>query len=100
MFFTTSSGFCRLWKYYLTISEITFRYLATTVFQIQLAKSQDAVPLTRNYIGELKSGFAKSEPCADTRLLRRRRLRRAKIFRLIHRKESLSPFSPTQKTVP
>lgn len=54
--------FCRLWEYYLTISEITFRYLATTVFQIQLAKSQDAVPLTRDYIGELESGFAKSEP--------------------------------------
>lgn len=42
--------FCRMWEYYLAISEASFRYLATTVFQIQLAKRQDAVPLTRDYI--------------------------------------------------
>ena len=51
--------FCRLWEYYLTISEITFRHLATTVFQIQLSKAQDAVPLTRNYISELEAELAK-----------------------------------------
>ncbi len=51
--------FCRLWEYYLTVSEITFRYLATTVFQFQLTKAQDAVPLTRDYIGELEAELAK-----------------------------------------
>jgi len=42
--------FCRMWEYYLAVSEVSFRHLATTVFQIQLAKRQDAVPLTRDYI--------------------------------------------------
>ncbi len=42
--------FCRMWEYYLAISEVSFRHLASTVFQIQLAKSQDAVPLARDYI--------------------------------------------------
>lgn len=47
--------FCRMWEYYLASSEISFRYLSTAVFQIQLAKQQTAVPLTRNYIQELES---------------------------------------------
>ena len=46
--------FFRLWEYYLAISEIGFRYHDTTVFQIQIARSQDAVPLTRDYITRLE----------------------------------------------
>ena len=46
--------FFRLWEYYLAISEIGFRYLDTTVFQIQIARSQDAVPLTRDYMTSLE----------------------------------------------
>jgi len=42
--------FCRMWEYYLAISEVSFRHLATTVFQIQLARRQETVPLTRDYI--------------------------------------------------
>ena len=42
--------FCRMWEYYLAASEVSFRYLGLVVFQIQLAKRQDAVPLTRDYI--------------------------------------------------
>jgi len=42
--------FCRMWEFYLVASEIAFRYLETVVFQIQLAKRQDAVPFTRNYM--------------------------------------------------
>ena len=42
--------FCRMWDYYLAASEASFRYLDLVVFQIQLAKCQDVVPLTRNYI--------------------------------------------------
>jgi len=44
--------FCRMWEYYLAASEVCFRYLGLVVFQIQLAKSQDAVPLTRDYIND------------------------------------------------
>ncbi len=42
--------FCRMWELYLTASELAFRLLDHMVFQIQLAKRRDAVPLTRDYI--------------------------------------------------
>jgi len=42
--------FCRMWEYYLAASEVAFRHLNSVVFQIQLAKRQDAVPLTRDYL--------------------------------------------------
>ena len=42
--------FCRMWEYYLAASEVAFRFLDLVVFQIQLAKRQDAAPLTRDYI--------------------------------------------------
>ncbi|NOX40916.1 MAG: class I SAM-dependent methyltransferase [Alphaproteobacteria bacterium] len=44
--------FCRMWDYYLTLSEAAFRHGDHYVFQIQLARRRDAVPLTRDYIGE------------------------------------------------
>ncbi len=42
--------FCRLWEFYLASAELSFRRLGHMVFQAQLAKRQDAVPLTRDYI--------------------------------------------------
>lgn len=42
--------FCRMWEFYLAASEAAFRHLGLVVFQIQLARRQDAVPLTRNYL--------------------------------------------------
>ncbi|CAD5291250.1 SAM-dependent methyltransferase [Bosea sp. 62] len=42
--------FARLWEYYLAVSELAFRYQGMMVFQIQVARRQDAVPLTRAYI--------------------------------------------------
>ncbi len=42
--------FARMWEYYLAASEVSFRYLRNVVYQIQLTKRQDAVPLTRNYL--------------------------------------------------
>ena len=42
--------FCRMWEWYLIASELAFRRLGHMVFQLQLAKRQDAVPLTRDYI--------------------------------------------------
>ena len=44
--------FCRMWRYYLVASEMTFREGRQCVFQMQLARRQDAVPLTRDYITE------------------------------------------------
>lgn len=49
--------FCRMWEYYLTASEIAFRNLGFMVFQIQFTKSLNAIPLTRDYIGEQERKF-------------------------------------------
>ena len=42
--------FCRMWEFYLTGCELSFRRMDQLVFQIQIARRQDAVPLTRGYI--------------------------------------------------
>jgi cyclopropane-fatty-acyl-phospholipid synthase len=42
--------FCRMWEYYLSISELAFRYRGHMVFQLQLAKRIDTVPITRDYM--------------------------------------------------
>ncbi len=42
--------FCRMWEYYLTAAEMSFRYWHNNVFHIQLAKRVGTVPLTRDYI--------------------------------------------------
>jgi len=42
--------FCRMWRYYLKASEVTFRNNRQCVFQMQLAGRQEAVPLTRDYL--------------------------------------------------
>ena len=44
--------FCRMWRYYLTACEISFRHYQHVVFQVQITKEQEAVPLTRNYLYE------------------------------------------------
>lgn len=44
--------FCRMWEFYLIIGEIGFRYGKQVVFQVQLTKSQTALPVTRDYIHE------------------------------------------------
>nr|WP_314525337.1 cyclopropane-fatty-acyl-phospholipid synthase family protein [uncultured Brevundimonas sp.] len=44
--------FCLMWEFYLAMSETAFRYQEIAVFQVQLARRQEAVPLTRNYIAE------------------------------------------------
>ena len=47
--------FCRMWDFYLAASEIAFRHRDHMVFQLQLARKIDAVPLTRDYIGPAES---------------------------------------------
>ena len=42
--------FCRMWRYYLIACEISFRHYQQVVFQVQISKKQEAVPLTRNYL--------------------------------------------------
>ncbi len=42
--------FCRMWEFYLAGSEVAFRHQDHMVAQIQLARRQDAAPLTREYM--------------------------------------------------
>jgi len=50
--------FCRMWEFYLCVSEIAFRYRGHMVFQLQLTKKIDAAPLTRDYIGQAERRMA------------------------------------------
>ncbi len=52
--------FCRMWEFYLMTSELSFRHQGQMVFQIQLAKRGDAVPITRDYI----TAFEQAHPLA------------------------------------
>jgi len=42
--------FCRMWEFYLIVSEYSFRYSKNMNFQIQLAKNVNALPMTRDYM--------------------------------------------------
>jgi cyclopropane-fatty-acyl-phospholipid synthase len=44
--------FCRMWEFYLVTSEYSFRHLKHVVFQVQVSKALDTLPLTRDYIGD------------------------------------------------
>jgi cyclopropane-fatty-acyl-phospholipid synthase len=52
--------FCRMWEFYLAGSEATFRWGGHMVFQIQMSKRVDAVPLTRDYMYETERQIAKA----------------------------------------
>ncbi len=43
---------CRVWEFYLTACETAFEVADLVVFQLQLAKRNDRVPLTRDYLYE------------------------------------------------
>jgi cyclopropane-fatty-acyl-phospholipid synthase len=50
--------FCRMWETYLVGSELSFRNQGMLVFQMQLAKAVDTVPLTRDYIVDFERAHA------------------------------------------
>ncbi len=56
--------FCRMWEFYLAAAEAFFRRQDGMVFQIQLARRRDAVPLTRDYLAEAERTAAWPEPVA------------------------------------
>jgi cyclopropane-fatty-acyl-phospholipid synthase len=53
--------FCRMWEYYLAAAECGFRYGGLVVFQVQLAKRQNVVPLTRDYIAAYEASLRERE---------------------------------------
>ena len=44
--------FCRMWEFYLAGAECAFRFEGECVFQLQLARKHDAVPITRDYLAD------------------------------------------------
>ncbi len=50
--------FCRMWEFYLAGCEAGFRHGGLMVFQIQIAKRLDTVPLTRDYNRRARICFA------------------------------------------
>jgi cyclopropane-fatty-acyl-phospholipid synthase len=54
--------FCRMWEFYLAGAEMAFRHESQVVYQIQIAKRVDALPLTRDYMmqprGDTKAAAA------------------------------------------
>jgi cyclopropane-fatty-acyl-phospholipid synthase len=53
--------FARMWEFYLGASEMAFRNQNMMNFQIQLAKRQGIVPMTRNYIHQEEVGLRTKE---------------------------------------
>ncbi|MBL6597992.1 MAG: class I SAM-dependent methyltransferase [Alphaproteobacteria bacterium] len=54
--------FCRMWEFYLLGCEAAFRHGVLMVFQIQLAKSLETVPLTRDYIHDFERARLGEQP--------------------------------------
>jgi cyclopropane-fatty-acyl-phospholipid synthase len=46
-----------MWEFYLAVSEAGFRYQDLMNFQFQIARHQEAVPLTRDYIGQAEAAL-------------------------------------------
>jgi len=72
--------FCRMWEFYLACCEAAFRFQNVAVFQIQIARSIETVPLTRSYIGERyealrlrEQGRAQEGPSSEPVPLRKQR---------------------------
>ena len=42
--------FCRMWEFYLIVSELSFRHGKHMVFQIQLTRKVGTLPLQRDYM--------------------------------------------------
>ena len=56
--------FCRMWEFYLAASEAAFRNGPMMVFQLQLSRRRDAVPLTRDYIADWEHRNVRAEDVA------------------------------------
>jgi cyclopropane-fatty-acyl-phospholipid synthase len=50
--------FCRMWEYYMASAEMGFRYGDQVVFQLQIVKRFDALPITRDYIAQAEAAHA------------------------------------------
>ncbi|MDQ0510146.1 SAM-dependent methyltransferase [Ancylobacter amanitiformis] len=53
--------FVRMFEFYLAASEMAFRHQGMMVFQVQLAKREGVVPLTRTYIPQAEAALMRME---------------------------------------
>ena len=56
--------FCRMWEFYLAASEAAFRHQDLVVFQIQMIKNPEALPITRDYMVTDEARLARNEQAA------------------------------------
>ncbi len=68
--------FCRMWELYLLGCEATFRYLDITVFQLQLTRDVNALPITRDYMYEVERELARKDRATVTSILQGKRPQR------------------------
>jgi cyclopropane-fatty-acyl-phospholipid synthase len=47
--------FCRMWEFYLIASELSFTHGSHMVFQMQLAKERQTLPITRDYMAKAEA---------------------------------------------
>jgi cyclopropane-fatty-acyl-phospholipid synthase len=60
--------FCRMWEFYLAASEASFRWRDLMVFQLQLARANDTLPITRDYMVTTERALsAPTKPVAGNR---------------------------------
>ena len=52
--------FVRMWRWYLAGCEMNFRHHRQVVFQVQLARRKDAVPITRDYLHPAEERYARA----------------------------------------
>jgi cyclopropane-fatty-acyl-phospholipid synthase len=64
--------FCRMWEFYLAISEVSFTTGDLLVYQQQLANEQTAVPITRDYLYDEKRRTPAQKPLQPASSLPRR----------------------------
>jgi cyclopropane-fatty-acyl-phospholipid synthase len=53
--------FCRMWEFYLLSAEMMFLTGSHLVFQMQLARKRDAVPVVRDYITDVQRRYREKE---------------------------------------
>ena len=58
--------FCRMWEFYLTSCQSAFEVASLVVFQLQVGKVNDSVPLTRDYLHRSESEELPASPYPAT----------------------------------
>jgi cyclopropane-fatty-acyl-phospholipid synthase len=53
--------FCRMWEFYLAAFEVAFRREDLVVFQLQLSKRNDTLPVKRDYIQRAEAELRRAE---------------------------------------